>query len=1195
MYSLQQWEDTLRKQVAGGNVLLGQLPIGQSPYNERHMRQLGRLLATQFKKGRSVYRCLEAIEDQTPLTFALFLVLHGVYSYEQGEYWPHPIRELQIPYDANITSECGRTFRRILSAYRLPAFAHIEGLQNLVPILAHGGIPNYSLGDFFRLLHTSIEGSLIQLDAETLIEEWGQDLEQSFFSIDKPVERFVLHGGAVAADFVEECIALVTARDPASVAGLELPRRVIDAYEDWRDRDAATQLSGPRIRLQRPVLFIDPYGEGVGIELPPPFYPLGRGVEFLRWEIEAGDRQVEVATYRQRVADGYEYEALQEVQVPVASYYRVTLSGPEELVREWKLLGLNDGHLLMFDPDTWKALGHDEYGRPGERWLLYPTDGRLTVDGGQLTRHLSPQYGDRGQYCAEEWIIPAGSILRLSVPGRDLYQLEISNELDLRRPRLVGGKNPLSHNVNPRFPLYSGEPPNLRIDFAQRPDADQLTRWYISIRPEGNAQPREPLSYSLNDLTDCLTYENDGSVLLELKAPKLLGSRPMGKFEIHARGPFGQSRRLGLRIVPHLTVIGDKQLYLERPTVDAQLRITCERDSRLQLQSDEEGIVCAATSVAPNYYEVRAPSRVHTLNFNLEGKSDVSVPFSIRLRRLRWVLVEGLDRENLAWQTRSMTVYPDTLEDPYNTEFYVDLPPFFEDEKLYGGWRLIDSSDNIRAQRPPDEERSRRQYTIPIAELMSEYREAKARGETLSLQIWIRHVIHQTDEYFVDALFLFPTFELGEISSVWRQKGDDVHLGLEWQRPIPGKNRVLFLWPADKPWVERPRERPIPDDCVEGCSLFIPNVFGTSDYFGDYLAAIEVKSPWSSQFPERPGRDKPNAFLISPGDADTYYEMLQEAVDDGCATADELLVLFHHYYRTGAIDEMHTINRMLRSAAQQGQLQVEHLVLWAEITQAVDRTAYKLAQRYSLFTPETIEKLEKRRGADGWRKRYFAHLPADFNNQREVYEYLLVAEFPEAYETSLQGLCRLGDIMGVEHLLSDVEDGRLLLRKAVEWLLPAAEKVMPYLAEKGTDDALTLLHLLAERSSTAINWLQPGFFVKTDIGAGQVQRLIAADSGQPVASCGLNDLVYAHVVGNPPIENLPFIIDLSAPKAIIDVEVYQCAECQMLFETHDLVVSHHTTHHPTKSPHFRHLNEPGTEIAVGFLTVESEKAEVKER
>ena len=85
--TLVDWETILRRQVGGGDVLLGQLPLGEPPYNEADMNRLGNLLARMFF-GYRIGEALKKVEGKYPLSFALYLVLMGIYNYQSGTYWP---------------------------------------------------------------------------------------------------------------------------------------------------------------------------------------------------------------------------------------------------------------------------------------------------------------------------------------------------------------------------------------------------------------------------------------------------------------------------------------------------------------------------------------------------------------------------------------------------------------------------------------------------------------------------------------------------------------------------------------------------------------------------------------------------------------------------------------------------------------------------------------------------------------------------------------------------------------------------------------------------------------------------------------------------------------------------------------------------------------------------------------------------
>ncbi|MFN2134343.1 MAG: hypothetical protein ACK2UK_00200, partial [Candidatus Promineifilaceae bacterium] len=341
MRTLTDWENTLTLQAADGEILLGQLPLNAAPYDGDDMHRLGALLREVFAK-RDFRDALALIRKRYPLSFALYLVLHGVYSYSSGEYWPAPGNELEIVGNHYWSYHCGKAFRAILRQFNLPTFEHVGGLTNLVPILAHGGIPNNSLNDFFRLLHRSVRGSVIALDAETLIDDWSLDPEETFYFIDKPVERFLLYGDEVAIDFLDRCLSMVEAESEEEMAELGLPQRVVTQYGNWRIGQTEQQLKRAQIRLARPFLYLDPYSaEGICLALPPQKFTSAVSLSKLDWALAFdGQTNREIFTERNRIEGGYEFTVPEIIPLPVHEEFKIVLRQDATDLKTWILEGL---------------------------------------------------------------------------------------------------------------------------------------------------------------------------------------------------------------------------------------------------------------------------------------------------------------------------------------------------------------------------------------------------------------------------------------------------------------------------------------------------------------------------------------------------------------------------------------------------------------------------------------------------------------------------------------------------------------------------------------------------------------------------------------------------------------------------------------------------------------------------------------
>lgn len=89
-----------------------------------------------------------SFENSESLTVSIFLVWMGILYYKDGDFWSHVYDILNISSDKIQLQKClGEIFLKTVKKYKLIAFK--DKLRYIVPILAHGFIPNYYLNDYF--------------------------------------------------------------------------------------------------------------------------------------------------------------------------------------------------------------------------------------------------------------------------------------------------------------------------------------------------------------------------------------------------------------------------------------------------------------------------------------------------------------------------------------------------------------------------------------------------------------------------------------------------------------------------------------------------------------------------------------------------------------------------------------------------------------------------------------------------------------------------------------------------------------------------------------------------------------------------------------------------------------------------------------------------------------------------------------
>jgi len=162
---LAQCEHKLSKEAQNAS-LLGEIPL--SPEDLDH---LGTLIRQAISPDIS--RGTRFLERKVPTCLACFLVWMGIVGYRDGDYWSVVRESTGLVEDPNWERKWGRLFLNFLETNDLPRFEIEGGLTYVTPILAHGGIPNSCLDEFFeRVLLSMVQRDLRDpTDPEEIIYE----------------------------------------------------------------------------------------------------------------------------------------------------------------------------------------------------------------------------------------------------------------------------------------------------------------------------------------------------------------------------------------------------------------------------------------------------------------------------------------------------------------------------------------------------------------------------------------------------------------------------------------------------------------------------------------------------------------------------------------------------------------------------------------------------------------------------------------------------------------------------------------------------------------------------------------------------------------------------------------------------------------------------------------------------------------
>lgn len=121
--------------------------LGEISHSPDDLHRLGALIRQEMSPD--IAAGTRFLRREAPTCLACFLVWMGTLGYQDGSYWS-AIEESVGLADPNWQTTWGQIFVHFLETKKLPLFDIEGGLRYVTPILAHGGIPNSCLDEFFE-------------------------------------------------------------------------------------------------------------------------------------------------------------------------------------------------------------------------------------------------------------------------------------------------------------------------------------------------------------------------------------------------------------------------------------------------------------------------------------------------------------------------------------------------------------------------------------------------------------------------------------------------------------------------------------------------------------------------------------------------------------------------------------------------------------------------------------------------------------------------------------------------------------------------------------------------------------------------------------------------------------------------------------------------------------------------------------
>ena len=1187
LITLKDWEDYLAPQVRTVE-LLGEIPITAS-----ECAQLGQAIARHVKRWGHA-KALRSLERDYPCTLAVYLVAQGIHGYKGGDYWTPVVRATGL--SSGYTSQVGRAFEEIIDHLHLPMFPDLHGHRYVSLILVHGGIPDYCLDDFFaNMLQPAVtKARYAGTSAPELIDEWLYHASGRYFT-DKPVLHFLEFGDRVASDFCERCLEMARGYlDTGQVPGAQdvgLPERVVRAYVEWIAQQGADQVqreTADRWRLRKPEIRVDPWGEGVILDLPAQQVPATMVYADPVWKVTAQKtRTVRVHIHR----TGFDWRTTAE-SLPLsepAETYEVSFAVDGETMRTWRYQGPSkDCPLLVFDEERGTLLTF-QHTLPARRLgVIYPRQVDLQVQGdAHLVEDLPRMPWGWAAYRGQVWDWRPNARLTLSENGHPVLNLVFRPDEAAQRPHLVGSERLMPQSPDNRSPVYVGLPPGIRIPLTGRgTQKEELARWRLFISHRWPVTPSLQVQETLIDLQPDLV-PGDGFVDLPLALPSLLGPSPMGSYTVRLRGPLGRDAEFVLRIIPHLVLCGHETLYLpdaKRGPAAASLLIETAAGDGIECQGysapGTQGAACQVQIAERESrgweYEVEAgPDVTHVevaVIRTLAYGDSVRVPVQVPIRRLRWALIDEqsvfLRRE---WTGHTFRRPIEALAQTQHPALLISLP--IEDaSQIEMSLRLLDvERAELMAQEVVRPGRGHQVWRAELAAFLDTIQ--ASRSPVLRFELEVENLLGQKPAVQLSVLSLTQALIVDDVSLSPRRVNSGVVLDLKWREAAPLRNRHVRLWPLWRPW-DPVFEHNIPDEARGELTFPVdPRALQSGKYRLEFL----VVDPWILA-PEasRPARSAPGATDVELIDPDRQLQVLEQRLRRQGASFELLLQqaivcqdvgdlqtatthiqwCFEHL-EDATVPQITALVEAMQDSGDRATLHALQLKLSAASRVQRLLTAYREGD----ISAEHVEQ-------------YLANLPRSGLLPEATCELLLTVDDERARLHAAQQLIRRSNTSGPEAVLRWVQNAQMSDADAIAVLKINANSSGGYL-DQHLDDAvaLRLYEALAQEQGDRTSVIRPGMWVRTDAGWGRIER-IKSLAGETVEQYVRGqDQFQLSVTLRPNSDAEPIVVDMdrkriSFPQA---ERIYTCSKCNR-FSTqhwHLIVNEHNRVAHDGTGPAYR--------------------------
>lgn len=951
--TLKQWEAYLSKQMPRVR-LLSELGL-----NYEDMLEIANLIKGENKRHKNVRQTTKDLVDDFPCTFVAFLAAFAAQNTER-EFWDAVARLIDVTGMELNNSRWRNYFIEILQKNHKPIFEDLSFVY-VANMRIHGGIPAYSLGDFFaNMLIPSLENpEYIELKGTELRDALLARSSVQMFT-DSTVRNFFENTEEIGVKYLEDCRSVaksyLSSRQIPALHGL--PNYVIEKLTNFLENQEDEKRG-----LRRPRIKFEPEVNGLILELPEE--PIS-GVEVfgrkVRWQV-LQEQKVIKEEFTDITGRGRDVHSKKQ-DIPLGYLikpFQVTFSLPNQeggfnKIREWmfEVRSQDMPNLLVFRSEDGSLLRWNQSLPAHDLLLVYPKEISLEFEGDARLIHSPDMYAEGWQNWRAEYRSLAGAFsLSLLQNGETLSTISIQKQFEL--PRLIG--NIFEPNLDPK-PLFLGGAPRLRIPLRSGVDpVEEFKRWRIEINSTWEAEPFVRQEFKLTEKAESVTVEESA---LEFDLGAVLGSEPKGTYILRVRGPLETDVEFPFRVWTTLQVDNLPEYIL--PAEDSKVTLNFSVPARAMLETQAGATGINITGLA-GQYAVDLEESVSQLDLNLTWVTEASVihvPFSLPVPRVKWRLVLGEDSK-VEWSRGSIRKPVDAFWQSTHTPALFIQMPGIENHANLLTLRLVD---------PDKPKEILQEFPVQASVLGTDHvRFLLSAKDTLSAHNDIS--VFEFQLSFVNKAGLYESVTLSsltreiDVSNV-RIEETEENLFLLWDEPTPLKNRRVFIRSLWKAWADTWNIR-IPDDARGKFDLLAAG-YGLPPSW--YQIHFYVASSWEQDIQSAPEHSTSVVKMISPEEQIAWLE--------GNLRKKPNTAFVNHFERAcvyATIEESAKRDTEIQTCyIQVDQAKPDFLFAFHEWLEKYDASTRR-ALRMKMYNPDLLQKLfaEYKPNSD-FRQKYLSYL-----------------------------------------------------------------------------------------------------------------------------------------------------------------------------------------------------------------------------